>query len=152
MYVKLKEKYVSIMIILLAIGGGVLIFYFKGGWQGRGGPTVSPSALTQLKETTLSELAKKFPSEFLVDNNATNVEEEIESANRTNVIFASKLTPAELLDRFVASIQSKGWLVSNAHKSENIAQADAFNSGRIVSFQALKISEAVVQVIIKYNK
>lgn len=144
---KLKENYVSVLMVVVAVGAGVLIFYFRD-WRGWGGPVASP---LNVKEITLSELAKEVPPELLIDENAVKIMKTVEPGQIT-VLFSSQLAPGDLMEKFIASLEAKGWRIGDHNKSEAIAQASAFSTSGIATFQSTKIDGPLSQVFIKYLK
>jgi len=72
---KLKENYISAVIIIIAVGASVLIFYFKN-WRG---PAVSPGTPPKVVLAPKGSLAEGFPSELVLDTSAA-----IEESYSTN--------------------------------------------------------------------
>jgi hypothetical protein len=146
---KLKENYVSILIVLVAVGASVLIFYFKG-WRGRGEPVSSPTPVG-LNKT----LPEDFPREFLADKDAGLVATETRDS-RTTAIFLSKLMPNELAEKFVSSVTAGGWDIVFEQEDGNSSRVSARYlregsfSGPTVEFTAGKFPNDYTEVIVKY--
>lgn len=145
-------KKILIPIVVLVVVVLAVLFFMGRQYKISHKPSPSPFK-SEVSEVTLANLAKVMPPEFLVDKDATKVVQEKVGSNQVNTLFFSKLTPGQLLDKFVAAARANGWRVDNPAKSESIAQASALKGGvGVASFQALYSQPQFTEVFIKFIK
>ncbi len=145
----LKENYVSVLMVVVAVGASVLIFYFRD-WRGWEGPAVSPTPVGLNKV-----LPEDFPRELLADKDAGLVTTETQNS-QTTAMFMSKLLPTELAEKFASSVTAGGWSIVFEQKNDDsswvLAKYSKENSfsGPTAELRANKFPNDYTEVVIKY--
>lgn len=127
--IQLKEKYISVIIILVAIGASVLVFYFRG-WRGWG-PSVSPTPTSALGSNIISRAAKggllkEFPSDLVVSDDAVILDSvEAKSPDKPKSVYTTfyetELSLTKIKQAYEAYFKKSDWkVISNNLTSDQL--------------------------------
>jgi len=115
--IQLREKQISTIIILLAIGGSVLILYFRS-WHGRGpiiSPTITPADnFGILERARTGTLIAEFPAELIADPKA-DILDSVEAGSSSQsapsyvTFYETDLSLADIKQFYETYFKNNGW-------------------------------------------
>lgn len=150
-----KLLFIFGLLALLLAAGAVFWYGSSQKKTGNAAPDVKVIEVPAAKNS-LAGLPDGFPPEILasLETDKATVESR---GNQTTVILMSKLAPGELLGKFIASVEAKGWKVLSQYKDATSAQALALYQKKNITsgsaeFRATKMSGVYTEVYIKYLK